>query len=586
MKKRYLIILFIFLSKSLIAQSDYSDFIQLKKLFIDEKYDEISQINLEFNKTSEFYPYVIFYRGVSEYKLNSLNKASLFLDEIIRSYPNWTQIDEVYYWMVKIDLDSNNLDAALKKLSLITNNQIRDYIYNILDPYLEDLSFTKLDKYYILYPKNNSIAKYYGRLLLKEYLSSDIINEINNILTYVDTEDLFVTDNSKFKIALLFPFMFEGLDKTFFIQNNDFIMDLYSGIKYGFENNDSINSNIEILSFDTRRDPEVVKKLITDGSLDDIDLIIGPLYSKPIEIVKQFCLENKIIMLNPLSSNNRIIDDNNYSFLFKPSLNTIALRAADYSIKNFINNKNVIIFYENTYQDSLIASLYKQKLDSSEYNIIYTKSVGIQDSRLILDSLASSYEFILNDSLYDTLSNVPGIVIKEGRGIENIDTVYRYVEKFRIGNDSIGHIFISSKNSLFASNVVSALDIREDTIPVIGYTEWLDFNVLSVDQFQNLDIRMIGSNYYYKESETFSFLENYFVQNYQRKISDNFLLGFDLINMIIKINNKYGKYFQFGLRNEEKIETKLESNPNYLEFNDNQNVIIYKVKDFIVKPLN
>lgn len=291
-------------------------------------------------------------------------------------------------------------------------------------------------------------------------------------------------------------------------------------------------------------------------------------------------------MLNPLSSNNRIIDDNNYSFLFKPSLNTIALRAADYSIKNFINNKNVIIFYENTFQDSLIASLYKQKLDSSEYNIIYSQSVGIQDSRLILDSLASSYEFILNDSLYDTLSNVPGIVIKEGRGIENMDTVYRYIEKFRIEYDSIGHIFISSKNSLFASNVVSALDIREDTIPVIGYTEWLDFNVLSVDQFQNLDIRMIGSNYYYKESETFSILENYFVQNYQRKISDNFLLGFDLINMIIKINNKYGKYFQFGLRNEEKIETKLESNPYYLEFNDNQNVIIFKVKDFIVKPLN
>ncbi len=586
MKKRYLIILFIFLSKSLIAQSDYSNFIQIKKLFIDEKYDEISQINLEFNKTSEFYPYVIFYRGVSEYKLNSLNKASLFLDEIIRSYPNWTQIDEVYYWMVKIDLDINNLDAALKKLSLITNNQIRDDIYNILDPYLEDLSFTKLENYYILYPKNISIAKYYGRLLLKEYLSSDIINEINNILTYVDTEDLFVRDDSKFKIALLFPYMFEGLDKTFFIQNNDFIMDLYSGIKYGFENNDSINSNIEILSFDTRRDPEVVKRLIADGNLDGIDLIIGPLYSKPIEIVKQFCLENKIIMLNPLSSNNRIIDDNNYSFLFKPSLNTIALRAADYSIKNFINNKNVIIFYENTFQDSLIASLYKQKLDSSEYNIIYSQSVGIQDSRLILDSLASSYEFILNDSLYDTLSNVPGIVIKEGRGIENMDTVYRYIEKFRIEYDSIGHIFISSKNSLFASNVVSALDIREDTIPVIGYTEWLDFNVLSVDQFQNLDIRMIGSNYYYKESETFSILENYFVQNYQRKISDNFLLGFDLINMIIKINNKYGKYFQFGLRNEEKIETKLESNPYYLEFNDNQNVIIFKVKDFIVKPLN
>ena len=185
-------------------------------------------------------------------------------------------------------------------------------------------------------------------------------------------------------------------------------------------------------------------------SLDNVDLIIGPLYSKPIEIVKQFCLEKKILMINPLSSNNKIIDDNNYSFLFKPSINTIAKQTADYSINNFSKNKNVLIFYENNYQDSLIASLYKQKLDSSNFNIIYSKSVSFEDSRLILDSLASTYEYILSDSLFDTLSNVPKIVIKEGRGIDKLDTKYMYTEKFFIEDDSIGHIFVSSKNSLFA----------------------------------------------------------------------------------------------------------------------------------------
>ena len=34
-------------------------------------------------------------------------------------------------------------------------------------------------------------------------------------------------------------------------------------------------------------------------------------------------------------------------------------------------------------------------------------------------------------------------------------------------------------------------------------------------------------------------------------------LGYDLINMILKINSGYGKYFQFGLRNENKIQTNL-----------------------------
>ena len=584
MKYLYLLILFFFFSSNLFSQTNYSEFIKLKRLFIEEKYSIISGYNHQIDKKNEFYPYAVFYKGVSEYKLSSYDKSENYFKEIIALYPNWSQIDEVHYWQIKVDLKTNNFDNALINFSELNNSEIKEILYPDIDPFLENISSSKLYDYYELYPQNKSVAKYYGRFLLKEYLDSNVIEEINKILKIVEAEDLFISKKLNFKIAVLLPFMFEGLENNTFIKKNDFIMDLYTGINYGFKNNDSISTNIEILSFDTKRNPDTIKKLIEEGSLDNVDLIIGPLYSKPIEIVKQFCLEKKVLMINPLSSNNKIIDDNNYSFLFKPSINTIAKQTADYSINNFSKNKNVLIFYENNYQDSLIASLYKQKLDSSNFNIIYSKSVSFEDSRLILDSLASTYEYILSDSLFDTLSNVPKIVIKEGRGIDKLDTTYMYTEKFFIEDDSIGHIFVSSKNSLFASNAISALDIRNDTIPIIGYTEWLDYNVISVDQFQNLDVRMIGTTFFEKENKSFKKLNNFFMSDYNRKISNNFLVGYDLINMIIKINNNYGNYFQFGLRNEKLIETNLLSNPYYLEFNDNQNVKIYKVDDFKILP--
>ena len=56
--------------------------------------------------------------------------------------------------------------------------------------------------------------------------------------------------------------------------------------------------------------------------------------------------------------------------------------------------------------------------------------------------------------------------------------------------------------------------------------------------------------------------------------------------MIININSIYGNYFQFGLRNEKEIKTNLLSNPFYLEFNDNQNVKIYKVDNFKIESIN
>ena len=202
------------------------------------------------------------------------------------------------------------------------------------------------------YANNKIIAKYYGRSLLKEYLTDEIIDEITEILDLVERDELFVIENKKFRVAVLLPFMFDGFDNDNFIKNNNFIMDLYSGILFGHKNYDSLNSMIDIIPLDTRRDPIVVKKIIQEGSLDNIDLIIGPLYGRPIEIIKQFCLENKILMINPLSSNNKIIDDNRYSLLFKPSIKTVAEKASEFSINRFNTNKNTVIFYENNFQDS------------------------------------------------------------------------------------------------------------------------------------------------------------------------------------------------------------------------------------------
>ena len=582
-----LFILFFIFSPSLFAQSDYTNFVKLKKLFIQEKYSDLLNSDIDFKKSSEFYPYHLFYKSVAQYKLNSKEEALDSFQNIVKIFSNWSQLNEVYYWIVRINSEKNNLDDALISFSKISNLSILDELYSIIDPIIGNISsFNRLSEFYKLYPKNKSVAKYYGRFLLREYLNKDVINQINEILKIVDREDIFVSDNKKFRVAVLLPFMFDGLENTYFIKNNDFIMDLYSGIIHGIETYDSLNSLIDIVTFDTRRDPNRIKDLIDEGNLDEIDLIIGPLYNKPISIIKQYCLENKVLMINPLSSNNEIIDDNNYSFLFRPSIKTIAEKAAEFSIKNYTENKNAIIFYEKNYQDSLIAEIYTNKLDSNQFNIIYNKSVSLEDSRLILDSLASTYEYILSDSLFDTLKNDSDFIIKEGRGIEDLDTTYMYIEKFFIENDSIGHVFVSSKNSLLASNVISAVDIREDTIPVLGFSDWLNFNVISVNQFEELDISLIDINFFDKKAETYKNLDNYFQKNYRRKISQNFLVGFELMNMITKITRSYGKYFQFGLRNENKIKSDISGHTYYLNNNDNQKVPIVKVENFEIKTVS
>ena len=577
MKNFFISILFLFFSNSIIAQSSYSDFLEIKKLFNQNKYPELLSQELSFKKSDEFYPYIIFYRAVSYHKINDKNNSLRLLKNLINDFPNWSQIDEVFYWAVRIELEFNNINNALEYFSKIKEKSINESLHIFLDSKIKMInSFSVLKEWNEVYPSNLVVAKYYGRKLLKEYLDEETLKEIKNLLEFVPKNELFQSEKKTFNIAILLPFMYSSIENNYFIRNNSFILDLYAGINYAFKNFEGNKTNIIVNSFDTKRDPDVVREIINSGDLSDIDLIIGPLYGKPIEIIKQFCLENKVLMINPLSNNSLIIQDNNYSLLFQPSLETIAKKAASYASSKF-ENKNAIIFYENNYQDSLLASTYINHLEEDSFNIIYSKSVSLEDSRLILDSLSSTFEEILNDSVYDTLINVSDIIIKDGRGIDNLDTMYKYVDRFYIGNDSIGHVFVSSKNSLFASNVISAIDIREDTIPVIGFDAWLDYNLISVDQFENLNISMISPSYHISEDIIYDQMKSYFINNTGRNISQNFIYGVELMNMIMRINDNYNNFFQFGIRNEKIIPGVIGSGSFYENFNDNQVVPIIRV---------
>ena len=584
MKKIIIITILLIVSNNLISQSPYSNFLSYKKLFNEKKYSELVTKELSIKKSDQFYPYVEFYRSISLYKINKKKESLSLFKELIKEYSEWTQIDEALYWAIIIELEFNNIDNALNYYSKINDNGILDNLYKYLDPEINKItSFSILKNWREKYPRNLVVAKYYGRKLLKEYLDDDALDEIKDLLEIIPKKDLFRSGNKKFTVSVLLPFMYTGYDNNNFIKNNSFVLDLYYGIKYAYQNLGIESENIIFKSFDTKRDPDVVRKIISSGELDNTDLIIGPLYGKPIEIIKQFCLENKILMINPLSSNSMIISDNNYSLLFQPSLETISSSAASYASTKYNTNKNVIIFYENNFQDSLIAYNYQKNIERDSFKVIYSKSVSLEDSRLILDSLSSTYEEILNDSLYDTLKNISELVIKDGRGIEDLDTTYKYIDKFYIENDSIGHVFISSKNSLFASNIVSAVDIREDTIPVLGFDQWLDYNVIAVDQFENLKISMVSPSYHYKGSDIYRNLKDFFIRETGRKLTMNFIYGVELMNMIMKINSEYGDFFQFGIRNESLIKGVISTGSYFGQFNDNQIVPIIMIKDSEIK---
>ena len=570
----------------LFSQDAYETFIKGKKFFYQKNYSEaIFYFDSLGSSDNEFKIYSIYYSGLCDFNLNKLESAQRKFEDIKSNHLRWPQIDEVNYWLVRLLLEKNEYEFSFKTFSDIKSNNIKNELYNFLDQKVEKINdFNKLRKWHEIYPNNNVISKYFGRKLLDEPLDKNIINKIQNILSNVSKENLFIdNENYIFKIAVLLPFMYNENDNLSIIIKNKFIMDLYNGMRIAINHLDSLGVNIKLYPYDTRRDPNVVKDILKSNYFNKMDLIIGPLYSSPVKLVSQYCLENKIFMINPLSNNNQIIDNNKYAMLFLPSNRTLAIKAANYAREKFNKNKNAIIFYENNKVDSLIASIYENEMESYGFNFIYKQKVNLEDSRLILDSLTNSYELMLSKQEADSISEIPGRIVKDGRGIEKLDTIYKYEEKFYINDDSIGHVFTVSSNSLLSSNTLSAVDVRNDTISVLGFDDWLNYDVNTFDQLKRLDVSFISRKYINFNSEISNFIKDKFINSYAEVPSENLFIGFGLINMIGKIVDKYGSYFQFGLRNENLIEGDVFESFQYNFMNDNQFVPIIKIIDSELK---
>jgi len=573
----------------LFSQDTYETFIKGKKFFYKKNYSEaIFYFDSLATIDNEFKIYSIYYSGLCDFNLNKFDNAQGKFQNIKSNYSNWPQMDEVNYWLVRLLLENNKYELSFKIISDIKSNDIKKELYEFLDPKVENINdFNKLRKWYEIYPNNNVIAKYFGRKLLNEPLDKNVISKIQNILSFVSKENLFINDDDYiFKVAVLLPFMYNESDNLSLIRKNKFIMDLYNGMRLAINHLDSLGVNIKIYPYDTKRDPDIVKDILKSSDFSKIDLIIGPLYSSPVKLVSQYCLENKIFMINPLSSNNEIIDNNKYAMLFLPSNKTLALKAADYAKEKFNKNKNAIIFYENNKVDSLIASIYENEMESNGFNFIYKQKVNLEDSRLILDSLTNSYELMLSKQEADSISKIPGRIVKDGRGIEKLDTIYKYEEKFYIDDDSIGHVFTVSSNSLLSSNTLSAVDVRNDTISVLGFDDWLNYNVNTFDQLKRLDVSFISRKHINFNSKISNFIKEKSINYYGEIPSENLFIGFGLINMIGKIIDKYGSYFQFGLRNENLIEGDVFESFQYDFMNDNQFVPILKLIDSELKINN
>ncbi len=583
--KYYLLFICTLMVFQISAQVNYqSEYLSGKNYFRQANYqmakNKFAKV-LDMEDENPFYLYGSYFYAISAYQVNDVEDALEQLRRIRVTHPKWDKLDDVNVWYGHMLLDHADLFKGLEVLNEVKSADVKLIANKVKKSHLANYdSIPLLQKALELNPYDKILAKRLADVISKK----PVVDRPIELLEFlIDSFELNKADydfvdegtsqmKSTYNVAVLLPFMAEGLTTSQGNKANQFILDLYEGIKLAAEELNKNGSKIKLFSYDTERDSDATQKILNSGELLEMDLIIGPLYPAPVKLLKDYSILHRINMVNPLSTNSSIIGTNPYSFLLKSTPETRAKKAANFAKENF-TTKRATIFYGSSAQDSIFAHTYKQYLEADSFKISWITPVRSAEA---------------STQIQRELTSVKGRKGSDG------EVQARRSVKVRIGEDetlflskdSIGHIVVASTDNILISNILSAVDTRRDQITIIGMEDWLEIEQISFEQLERMGVILIGQNYYDFSSEEVANFKIDYTEKYNRLPTQFSYDGYETMMVFGKKLITYGNYFQYGMYHEGMQKGNLYYGFDYTNANDNQFVPVLRLEELNLIMLN
>ena len=480
MKRCYSLFILLLITHLLVAQqvtlSEREYALKYKKavqLFAAQQYFE-AQIELtpltNRKYSNSMVSYAHFYHALCTFKQNKYFETRVVLRQLFERFPDWDKIDEAFYLYANAALSDNNVDEGIQYLNRISGTSLKTDIENMLYYHFSKVTErTSLKQLYQRFPNNAIIAQLLVDNIQKSKTVSKEDLEISDLLT--NKFNLGVNPSKSKKtnanreqkgvvnIAILLPFRLNDFETNKSNRANQYIYDMYVGMKLAKSKLETEQINVNLLTFDIDRDASLMSALLEDNQFSQVDLFIGPLYPEANKIANNFAKSKDIVQLHPLSNNRQLITNEKNTFLAAPSFETQSAKGLEY-MKTQTIGRTVAIYYGNTRKDSTFAYAYRDEAIKAGIEVI---------------------------------------TIRKFKNTEDIDTRSRP-----------SHIFVSGSDDSFGAKVINALDKKKITSPIIAASSAFDFDVSSLNIF-NRELFLIQLDYINKDKdEVKNFRSTYF----------------------------------------------------------------------------
>ena len=320
--------------------------------------------------------------------------------------------------------------------------------------------------------------------------------------------------DNKLVISLLLPFqvdesdslMANGIDPSYCYLSNRTrnSMYIYNGISLALDELKKKGYQIDLNVFDTKYDTNEIKNIIQDSTFKNSHLIIGPIYSKNIKLIRGFSRTLNIPMITPFDIPNQALFRYPNMYKFFPSKVTQSAEIGNY-LKAKKDDYNIIL-----------VSNKEDKKSAAYAKIIaerFLDTIAVNDSVFEIDSL-TVVELTRGKPTYKAQKEID-------RKKENL---------FVVAANDIPFLTYVFNDILEISN---SEKFHKSSFTILSFQKIFDMSTIDIKYKNQFNIKFSSSGMIdYNDEFTLDF-----INNYQEKFSmiphENSFLGYDLLNSMI-----------------------------------------------------
>ncbi|AKP50373.1 ABC transporter substrate-binding protein [Cyclobacterium amurskyense] len=520
-------------AKKQIQQGNQAEAMELLRPYLDkEKYSSLSD-------------YARYHFARAAYGNRQFELAKEALNSLIATR-GFAKKDDARYLLALCHFELSSPNDALRLIDQISDETLKKEGYKASYNFLKVSASSSLAVQYGLFPENKGLV-----MALKERLETQgsmsstersLYEKIRSeALTQGSSNVKLSSKDNVLDIAVVLPFNYEGRSGVQSINSNNFVLQLYQGIKLALDQAKSNGVKLNFKTFDTERSDAKVRGILEDDFLSNADIIIGPLYPEETALVASFAQQRQIPQINPLSNIDENVKGFEYSYLFRPSIQAISQNVLDYCRK--FEGKRVAIAYSGTSRDELLAATFVDMARISGLQIVKNQKVTTRDMQGFFESLE----------------------LGKGKS-QTADLMVIFSDDPNIASPTFGLV-----ESLGAG------------LPVVVMESWLYFDFANYDMMETQNFHFVGNNTVDFNNELLDDFRNDYMNHYKINPSSFAYMGFELADFVTKvINEEKGFDFQKNLDRRSFIKGNLTFGFNFSRVRFNNYVPILSLEDGVL----